>query len=107
MKPDGSTCVKTCDIYTFTDDTKKQCQTPVCGDKKVTATGKCVTTCPPLSAVGTGDTATKCVPKTNSCEGDKPYFQDNADTPCVATCPENAYVRGFTDTANADKKSCV
>lgn len=60
MKPDGSTCVKTCDAYTFTDDTLKQCQTPVCGEKKVTVKGVCVDTCPPLSKAGTGDNAKKC-----------------------------------------------
>jgi len=102
MKPDGSTCVAKCDDYTFTDDTLKQCQTPVCTDKKTTIDGKCVTTCPPLSAVGTGDTATKCVPKANSCSGDTPYLQDNTDTPCVASCPADSYVR-----ADATAKKCI
>lgn len=39
MKPDGTTCVAKCDDYTFTDNTNKQCQTPVCGDKKLTIDG--------------------------------------------------------------------
>jgi hypothetical protein len=102
MKPDGSTCVAKCDDYTFTDNTLKQCQTPVCGDKKVTVGGLCVTTCPPLSAAGTGDTAKKCVAKTNSCASDKPYLQEDDTTPCVAACPTDAYVRA--DTVN---KKCI